>query len=479
MAHFNLDAKGREMWMRIQSGRADGLLASGEAARFASASPPLGMTLLHVAVRRGNEKIAARLLAAGANAEAATEDGDTPLMDAARHSDLRCLKLLLAAGASVSAANMQGHTALFAAVLRETLVFQGAQSRASRNATDAVRLLLRAGADPNVAGGSPLYFAAKRGLVQTTKLLLAAGADPNARYERAEQCPYGWALANWAPSVLDGAARSPWFAKELVALLLLRGARPRGAELHAAIMSYPGHKGVLRLLLAAGAPVEGENSVSYSHSQTLFSDEAGVVRREVVRLAVSPLDHALVTSRFPAVEELLAWGAKSAHPDARLILRNSPDEAAEALRLMDSRETSLRLAGAARRAAAGVSTPQALLAQKKLWAMAGLGAALKETAQASFDVIVEQMVFAAAQAAFANRLADDYFARGLAGLAQELRRAEPGASLALSAVRLANFAVLRDYAERRNAYADEMEGRAAEQLAKLPAARAYVASFAT
>lgn len=457
MAQFDLDCEGRELWQRLRAGRR----VEAQAAMFANTeSAPLGLTLLHVAVRRGDEENAARLLAAGARVDAVTEDGDTPLMDAARHSDLPCLKLLLDAGASVSAVNKHGHSALFAAVLRETLIFPASSVTRTTQARDAVQLLLRAGADPNV-GGSPLYIAANGGLLKTTKLLLAAGADPNARYELAGSPSRGWA-PTVAASVLDGAARAPWFSEQIVAALLLRGARPCGADLHAAIRAHPHSNRVLLMLLVAGAPLEGESSIAYSFTQTMFSDEAGEVHNEVVRMAVSPLDYALVTGRVTAAEELLAWGAKAFHPDALVVLRNSPEVAAEALRLIDARETSLRLAG-----------PINLRLREKTFAF-------KATAQdrdVRFDVLVQQMVCDAAQAAYANRLADEFFARGVEGLAQELCRAKPAAALALSAVRIAKCSVLREYASLRNAAADEIERRVAEQLARLPAARAYAASF--
>jgi hypothetical protein len=470
---FNLDSEGREFWQRLRAGGQ----VEAEAARFANAaSAPLGLTLLHVAVRRGDEQIAARLLAAGARVDAVTEDGDTPLMDAARHSDVSCLKLLLGAGASVSAVNKQGQSALFSAVLRETLV---CEANLKNCAHDAVKLLLRARADPNV-GRSPLYIAANSSLCATARLLLAAGADPNARYELSP--------AKTA-SVLEGAIRLNvnLIPTDVIEKLLVRGARPCGADVHAVIDSPRSWmKHVLVQLLAAGAPLEGESSIAYCFTLTMFRDEAGEVHTQVVRLAVSPLDYALVTGRVAAAAELLAWGARAAHPDALVVLRNSRKAAAKAVRLIDARVPFLRLAGTARRAAAAAAMAENLWSgvrrspvKKSTWVYAGYHAALAATARASLkdEALVMKLIRAAAQAAGANRLADEFIARGLTGLVHELRRAKPGVALALSAVYLANSAVLREYASRRNAAANEMERRAEELLARLPAARVYAASF--
>ena len=75
----------------------------------------VGPTALHAAVSGGHVGMVRRLLAAGAQVNAVTEEGITPLLLAAAHSQCECAHLLLAVGADVQAANNAGYTALHAA----------------------------------------------------------------------------------------------------------------------------------------------------------------------------------------------------------------------------------------------------------------------------------------------------------------------------------------------------------------------------
>jgi hypothetical protein len=68
-----------------------------------------------------------------------------------------------------------------------------------QNAVDNVRVLLAAGADPNLESGTreegfPLCAAACHGHIDTVRELLAAGADPNLREDNGE----GWTATEWA-----------------------------------------------------------------------------------------------------------------------------------------------------------------------------------------------------------------------------------------------------------------------------------------
>ena len=97
-----------------------------------------------------------RLLATGADVDAAQASGLTALMIAARTGDARVLRLLLTQGANVDAATRQTRsTALMWAV--------------AESHPDSVRALLAAGADPRAstaAGFTPLLFAARNGDVE-------------------------------------------------------------------------------------------------------------------------------------------------------------------------------------------------------------------------------------------------------------------------------------------------------------------------
>ena len=62
---------------------------------------PVGPTALHAAVSGGHVGMVRRLLAAGAQVNAVTEEGITPLLLAAAHSQCEVAHLLLVAGADV------------------------------------------------------------------------------------------------------------------------------------------------------------------------------------------------------------------------------------------------------------------------------------------------------------------------------------------------------------------------------------------
>ena len=68
-----------------------------------------------------------------------------------------------------------------------------------QNAVGNVRVLVAAGADPNLESGTreeglPLCAAACHGHIDTVRELLAAGADPNLREDNGD----GWTATEWA-----------------------------------------------------------------------------------------------------------------------------------------------------------------------------------------------------------------------------------------------------------------------------------------
>jgi ankyrin repeat protein len=89
-------------------------------------------SVLHAAVKRNHTEVAARLLAAGASAAAAAEQGMTPL-HLARSAPM--VELLVAAGACIDAADMAGMQPLHHAILDVLCP------------SEAVQALLRAGAN--------------------------------------------------------------------------------------------------------------------------------------------------------------------------------------------------------------------------------------------------------------------------------------------------------------------------------------------
>jgi hypothetical protein len=156
-----------------------------------------------------NERLAGVVLRL-ATPDSAAERGETPLMQAIQSGDFAAARKLIAKGADVNAADKDGNTALQLAAGRgdeattRLLLQAGANVHARRNgrlnygALDyaarsgngpTVRVLLSAGARVNDApreGWTPLMFAMLSGRLEVVEALLAGGAAVNVR------SPTGW-----------------------------------------------------------------------------------------------------------------------------------------------------------------------------------------------------------------------------------------------------------------------------------------------
>jgi len=143
------------------------------------------------------------------------------LVDAARRGDTEAVRLILDAGAAVNAAQGDGMTALHCA--------------AERGHAEVAGLLIAASAalDAKTRIGSytPLHLASRGGLVPIIRMLLEAGADP-----RAVTTTSGVTPLHLAASAIGGA--------EAVAALLAHGADPNARE---------GSAGQTPLMFAAGS----------------------------------------------------------------------------------------------------------------------------------------------------------------------------------------------------------------------------------
>lgn len=151
------------------------------------------------AVRSGDVKQLRGLIEQGALVNAPDQWGTTPLVIAAREGQVEAVRALLKAGAEPDGRN-GGMTPLAAAALR--------------GHASVVRVLLRAGAQPNATGLNgqpPLISALQLGHTDTVRLLLQAGANTRVT-DRAGDSPLVMVIN-------QGRA-------DLLALLLQHGANP-------------------------------------------------------------------------------------------------------------------------------------------------------------------------------------------------------------------------------------------------------------
>ena len=128
------EKEGDAIRMLQAAGAKENPIAAGETDAF-------GNTALMLATRRGNTKEMQRLIASGADVNAANHAGNTALIIAANTYDIGAVKLLLEKGAKVNAANGQGETALMHAAPRCN------SDGESPCRADMVKLLLAKGAN--------------------------------------------------------------------------------------------------------------------------------------------------------------------------------------------------------------------------------------------------------------------------------------------------------------------------------------------
>lgn len=159
------------------------------------------MAHIHSMARLGRYAEVAACLAAGADADAVSPRGSTPLMLACRagHAEIVCL--LLKAGADPNVRTAKGHTALRSAVDGRRIGIVG--------------VLLEHGADADPVdthGHTPVQWAAMRGDVQIVGLLRTHGAD------MARPGPGGLSAEQWtAEGGVSGRTRRQhpeWFPTE-------------------------------------------------------------------------------------------------------------------------------------------------------------------------------------------------------------------------------------------------------------------------
>lgn len=124
-----------------------------------------GWTPLMLATIKGHTEVVCRLLARGADANAKNKKGWTALMFAVSMGDIDTLRVLLDGRAEIDARDNDGKTALMQATGEKNI--------------ESLRVLVESGADVNAVdrlGETALTIAARRGYTEIVELLKKAGA---------------------------------------------------------------------------------------------------------------------------------------------------------------------------------------------------------------------------------------------------------------------------------------------------------------
>ncbi len=171
------------------------------------------------AAAEGHSDVVSGLIEMGANVNAASRTGFTPLVFATIKDDVASMTMLLKAGANPNVALPSGAKPMIVAIQYKN--------------TAAALALLEAGADFNVrdrAGNTPLHLAAQAGDLNLVGALVAKGADLNAR------TPKSTVPAGGGGGGGGGGGRGP-----------------AGEQTPLMIAARADHEDVMRALIAAGA----------------------------------------------------------------------------------------------------------------------------------------------------------------------------------------------------------------------------------
>jgi ankyrin repeat protein len=250
------------------------------------------------------------LLARGADTKATNLFGADALMAAAAGGDAGSVQLLLQHGADPNGQPGIG---------TPQFVFGGGRSAlmwaAFRGDLAIIKLLLDTGANPNAEGmtGTPLEQAAWADRTDAARLLIERGAQPNQADHMA-----GYTPLHWAASTENG-------DPALVKLLLDHGANPdaEGGQNMDAFMDVPqtplmlarkrGETPVLAALLRAGANKETPDKIRATPNRQLAGRIDDQALRSAIGQAIPLLQHSSIESKKSFVKHASRQDCVSCH----------------------------------------------------------------------------------------------------------------------------------------------------------------------
>jgi ankyrin repeat protein len=280
--------------------------------------PPGGLTPLLFAARENCLACLPVLIEGGADVNATTPDGISPVVIALINGHFDVAGALVEAGTDPNLADYTGRTALYAAIDFNTMPKSNRPApkvlENKLTGLDVARLLIERGADVNVglkrmapyrakldrgndtmlgAGTTPFLRAAKAADLPAMKLLLENGADPTLSPTRSAINPL-MAAAGLGTNEADSTGRSKTEAQAIEAIQLLLDcgldvnaqASDGQTALHGAAMQ--GYDEVIRFLAAKGAKLDSRDKDGFTALDVAlgkaggfgFSGQEGVVRED-------------------------------------------------------------------------------------------------------------------------------------------------------------------------------------------------------
>jgi len=295
-----------------------------------NAANRFGVTPLHEAATVGNAEMLKAMLEAGGNANASFGEGETVLMTAARAGNADSVRVLLAHGADVDAAERwHGQTALMWAAIEnhadvvQLLLDAGAEVDRASTKHDWVKISYSEGNVPktrDLGGLTALQFAAREGSLESVEKLLAAGADASATEPMYQLTPLQLAIVNGhytlAMRLLErgvGADDGSLYLAVDTRNLGYYAQRPNPPEKDGAVTSLD----VVNALLNRGANPDTPytkglpEGVLPEGAAKPRLPERTVAGEIAVPPGATPLDRAAAAGDFAVVESLLAHGASA------------------------------------------------------------------------------------------------------------------------------------------------------------------------